>query len=299
MAPFHCNYYGLSSLFCGIVPPNNKKAFPYFCLPDESLDEFSSEEAKELESVLLSVQHEEEFGEPLLPVVASTYELVASQHLKKEDFEEIKSRYKVPTNCKHLGVPKVNPEIWKNSNLSKRVKINDAKIQFVQHGISKAMVVLANSTETIIKNAKMIPSDTGKRVTSALLDAAKLLGTSMRELTSQRRTQFRSVLAVDISDTPAGASEYLFGDNLDDRVKASKTSSSLVKSDGFQQRRPQRFTPYSRPSTQTKQFQGNYSQGTPRNSQNLNSRWPPQVRGGGQNRWKTSRPPQSRFPQHQ
>ncbi len=249
--------------------------------------------------MLLSVQNEEEFDEPLLPVVASTYELVASQHLKKEDYDVIKSKYKIPINCKQLGVPKVNPEIWKNTNLSKRVKANDARIQFVQHGISKAMVVLARNTEALLKNAKLIPSNTAKQITSELLDASKLLGTSMRELTSQRRAQFRSVLAVDISDTPAEKSEYLFGDNLDERVKLSKTSSRLVKTDGFQQRRPQRFMPYSRPTTQLKPFQGNNAQGTPRIGQNLNYRWPSPARGGGQNRWKTNRPPQFRHNQHQ
>lgn len=266
-------------------------------VPDDDLGD-CSEETKELESILLSVQNEEEFDEALLPVVASTYELVASQHLKKEEFDLIKSKFKTPMNCKLLGVPKVNPEIWKNPNLSKKIKMSDAKVQFVQHGISKAMIVLARCTETIIKNAKLFPSNIGKTITSELLDAAKLLGTSMRDLNSQRRTQFRSVLAVDVSDTPTGKSEFLFGDNLDERVKASKASSQLVKSDGYQQRRYQRFTPYSRPTNQTRP-QANPFKGTQRSVQNLNSRWPPHHRGGGQNRWRTNNQPQSRGHQPQ
>ena len=98
------------------------------------------------------------------------------------------------------------------------------------------------------------------------MESATLLGCLSGEMSKRRRLAMKPVLNKEVAgicSEAAPAGELLFGDNLPERIKATKSTASMLKSVGTSSYRGRRYSPY-----------GN---------QNLNFRAPSQ-RGGGYNR---------------
>lgn len=196
--------------------------------------------------MLESVQKDEDQGDPFPDSVAKSFESIATQQIKKEDFEQIRSEYKVPSNCKALSVPKVNPEVWKNPSLPKGVKSHDLKLQLMQNNISQSLVALGQLASSLISNQKSIPKDIGKTMMKTVVDAGKLMGMSLRDLTSQRKIGFKSVFSDEASAVcfnVSTGSELLFGPDLEAQIKQSRSNSKMLKTET--PRRFVRTTPYS------------------------------------------------------
>lgn len=66
----------------------------------------------ELLDILNESQIEPEFGPDLHVNVASSFSNLGKTVLSKEKIEELRKPFLTPANCKLLGVPRVNPEIW-------------------------------------------------------------------------------------------------------------------------------------------------------------------------------------------
>ncbi|ODM91878.1 hypothetical protein Ocin01_14805 [Orchesella cincta] len=121
-----------------------------------------------------------------------------------------------------------------------------------------------------------IPKDVSKSMLQNVVNAGKFLGMSMRDLSVQRRQSFKSSLSMDLApicDNHNVMSEFLFGDNLETQIKASRANSKILRLDYSAKRVG--FSSYNRVSHRPMPSRGH----PPRFSQSLNFQQPPRRRG--------------------
>lgn len=91
------------------------------------------------------------------------------------------------------------------------------------------------------------------------LELCATLGTLSQGFTAKRRADIKQVLNYEfkgICNDKAEASEWLFGDNLGEKLKTSKATANIVRSTVRSQYRPQRFNPYGTSGTRNLNWKG-------------------------------------------
>jgi DNA-binding PucR family transcriptional regulator len=156
---------------------------------DVDLNE-KAEPLNELELILDSQDGPEEFGEPLSEKVAAFFGKIPNQTLTKENMQRLREMYKVPINGKILGVPKVNPDIW--TNLPHAIKQSDARYQFQQQYLSRAIVDQAEIADRLIKEGKTVPKEMSEYLLKATMDNATMIRVAQRELNAKRKAGIKS-----------------------------------------------------------------------------------------------------------
>jgi hypothetical protein len=229
-----------------------------------------AEPINELEHIFDSQDGPEEFGEPLSEKVAAFFGKIPNQTLTKENMQRLREMYKVPINSKILGVPKVNPEIW--SNLPHAIKQSDARYQFQQQYISRAIVAQAEIADRLIKAGNTVPKEISEYLLKATMDSATMIGVAQRELNAKRKAGIKSSVLPEyaaICSNRMQVKEYLFGDDLEQSLKSTKSSSRIVKASPTFVGRVNRFMPYARGSQSSgplnfrRPFQPRRGNGTP------------------------------------
>ena len=203
---------------------------------------------------------------------------VISQSPAKEAIDKIKSRLLIPNNCKMFTVPKVNPEIW--SHLPPKARATDVKMQITQQSHSKSLVAFTKIANSIAKSSKSLPAGFSEEILKTCLDGASFSAIAFRDASQKRKQLLKPVLSpayAGICSSKVQSNEYLFGDNLQEALKASKTANDIVKRATF-----------------TPQFSGYKSQG-PRMP--LNFRGQPRMTYRGAFRGRPFQQYRSRFPQ--
>jgi hypothetical protein len=205
---------------------------------------------------LLNCQDKDDtFGPELITSVALRMNGILEQKTNKETMEKLKTKLLIPENCKFLNVPKVNPELW--SQLPPRSKANDAKMQYVQQFGSKSLTAFALIANEVAKSAKVIPKNVSESLLKFCLDGASAAAMQHRESNVKRMQAIKPLLSsqfAGICSTPVTGS-YLFGDNLNEALKTSKTVTNILK-----RGTNYRFTPYStqRGTTQSLNYRGQF-----------------------------------------
>lgn len=148
-------------------------------------DTLQPEISDELKAILEQNESAEVLGPLLSAKVAAAFMKMPSQLLSKETLQKLKDMYKVPENCKLIGVPKVNSEIW--SSLPSLAKSADAKLQFQQQHLSRIIIAQACLADEILKLNKMegVQADKLLKLTMASTSMACVL---MREVNMKRKT---------------------------------------------------------------------------------------------------------------
>lgn len=187
-----------------------------------------------------------DYGPAINEKLAEGFARAASTHMSKEAFDSIKIKEhgKIPTNCKALQVPRVNPEIW--GNLPVKGRVTDVKSQNMQQNLSLGMCSLAAVANELVKST-VIPKDVRADLLKMVMDAGKAFGTGFYELSMKRRNDMKPFINPEYSDICSNrhpVSEFLFGSNLADKLKESKSSSELARKASV---RGNRFRPYQRP----------------------------------------------------
>jgi hypothetical protein len=198
----------------------------------------------ELLSILNQAPDSDEFSAPLNPTIAQSFARVPNQLLSKEVLLKFKDSYKVPENCKVIGTPKVNPEIW--SSLPNLVKQADARQQFIQQHLSRAIVAQSRLAEQVVELSSSIPKKNSEAILKTVMDTASILGVAMREFNAKRKTNIRPSIQNEytgICSSKSEVTEYLFGDNLEQSLKAVKSTSKIIKP-ATSVRGGYRFQPY-------------------------------------------------------
>ncbi|OXA40750.1 hypothetical protein Fcan01_24546 [Folsomia candida] len=218
--------------------------------------------SQDLLEILNVNQVEPEFGPDLNGAVAESFTNLSKTALPKEKFDEIKKLFLTPQNCKQLDVPRVNPEIW--GVLSPKIKQSDFQNQQMQSTLSSSSVALAKLSEKIMQNSKQMPSNLSQDILRLAIQAATLNSRLFQELNIKRKQEIKPCLNNDIAavcNTPS-TPELLFGDNICETIKATKSAAAVMRSSSF--------TRTSTGSTFANRSRGNYFHSNRGSSLNFN-----------------------------
>ena len=160
------------------------------------------------------------------------------QRLDDEKIKEIGNKYLPPGNTKNVRVPRTNPEIWKL--LSKAQRTRDIKLQRTHNIVtsmltasinllSKVRTVRKNKGEVDLKSLENTMTDITRLASACFTDISGIRRESMKSGISER---FRPLCTKE--DTESNSTEFLFGENLNQRIKelgeSSKLSNALAPS---------------------------------------------------------------------
>jgi len=205
---------------------------------------------------------ESDYGTEIQADVASSVSRLFQQRQPKESLDKIKAYAKIPSNCKALVTPKINTEIW--SLLPQRVRQSDFhQYQTMQQQIGTASVLTAKIAEKLFSSNGSDWKDIRQDLLRTSLDTLTVLGNITQDINLRRKLDIKPNLNKDIASicSSSVASEWLFGENLAEQLKAAKTTSSVMK------------------TTMLKQsYRGNRN--VPYPTGTLNFRGPPRGRGG-------------------
>lgn len=167
-----------------------------------------------------------EVGPVLQKDLAARWSALLKQGLPENDQEKIMAKYAPPENCSLLGSSKLNPEV--TSVLNEQVTRRDAKLQNYQIQMGVALSALGQLLTHFLSEQEV-----GKLTLIELAsDASQLLLDLFHKQSTTRRELVTLNIHKDLKETLLNAplDEFLFGEKLGDRVKASKEleKSSLV-----------------------------------------------------------------------
>ena len=240
----------------GVSPAKkNKRGQVEDSRPDssDSEGELVGDDVDEDDEILSLADEDEEFLASLDDELADkekTSKRVASSlanHINKrfagklsdEKLKERMEKYHRPSNCEHLVVPTVNPEVWKS--LPAHARRADLKLAQTQRAIVKAATALTKTTHILLSARNQ-----DKEVTTANADALTLLGHASRELSLRRRQAIKPHLNRELTGLCSDAvpiTSQLFGDTLSASLKEIKEldrlSNSVAGTSGFRKQRPQ------------------------------------------------------------
>lgn len=188
--------------------------------------------------------------------VANSFDRMVTHRPTKEKIEKWNKDLKPPENCKTLAVPRVNPEIW--PQLKSRSRSSDLNYQQHATYISQAQIVVSRMADKIFAASTQIPKEIGKELLSLSMDAGAILGLASQEISVKRKSELKPHLNKEfasICSSKNTPTEWLFGDNVLEQLKASKNAANVVKpAFTSYQPRGQRYQPYKpRPSLNFKQ----------------------------------------------
>lgn len=210
----------------------------------------------------------EDYGPDIQNDVAQSVSRLFANKQPKEKIDSYKTEHKLPSNCKSLGISKVNPEIW--NMLPQKIKQTDYAHQLQQQQISLAAIMSAKTAAIIFRAGEKIEHSTRDILLKLCLETVTVLGSSMQEVNHKRKLDIRPALSKEASSICSTAStpEWLFGENITEQLRSAKTTANVLRTSvgsvGYTKNL--RYTPYK------SQFNA---------QKNLNWRGPPQFRRGG------------------
>lgn len=188
-----------------------------------------------------------EYGDDLQKDVAESINDLYSGESNRSIIEKLREYYKIPGNCKSIGVPKVNQEIW--PLLPSKVRQRDFNLQQNHQFISVAAVSLARMSEILFTTTDKIGQDLRTKLLKMSMEASTALSYAADELNKRRKLEIKPSLNNEFAGicSAKSAEGYLFGANLPDQLKASKSTAQIMRSSVMKQPyERQRFQPYRR-----------------------------------------------------
>ncbi len=236
---------------------------------DTQLDDNVIEDNSDyLREILNLVQPETEYGPALNVDVTSSIERLYQSDSGKKMLEKLKEKHQVPENCKFLGVPKVNAEIW--PLLPPKTRQRDFSSQQGHQFITLAAVSVAKIAETLFTTKLNINKELREHLLTITMEASSALSGAADDFNRKRKQDIKPVLNTDYSSICSSAKTaagLLFGDNFSEQLKVSRSTSQILKSSMTK-------TPQSRYHPYKPQFTPN----------RLNFQGPSQRMRGGMNR---------------
>lgn len=160
----------------------------------------------------------------LHPAIASRWQFIIQKGLTSEQSVEINSKYQKPSNLQ-LNPPDINPEIV--SIMSMAHKNKDNSLVNLQKQIGLALLTLGHSLGELITTA-----NSNSKIVDPLWDSARVLANTFHEITEKRKLFILPLVNYNmkvILEQTETTKEYLFGDNLTDKIKAAKSIESTSK----------------------------------------------------------------------
>lgn len=180
--------------------------------------------------------------DPLGPVIeqglATRWDLICSEGIRKDDRQELLKKHPVPANCKGLKAPILNTKIKSAKSMTAICLRKDGAKETAQKQLGALLTALGKAMTGLLENktSEELKDETLTLNFTHLSDAAKL-GTDLHYYMSLSR---RSAVAYHVNPVVLKAventkiDEFLFGKDLQERVKTAqsvdKASSSMSKS---------------------------------------------------------------------
>ena len=144
-----------------------------------------------LAGVAKVVNKPQQNGEDVTPKLTELVKQLLSKGMRKKARDELMEKFPTPGNCNHLGVVRVNPEIF--SSVRKEVKTEDLILQKAQKPLLKGSTAVTRILDNFMK------ADKGNKLASSsatvmktLSDSISVLSDASYEIHLRRRTLFRS-----------------------------------------------------------------------------------------------------------
>ena len=193
------------------------------------------------------------------PIASGLAELVNGKfnaEYSAEKIKEILQKYKKPSNCDNVLVPKVNQEIWsKPPANAKRSDIRTSALQDTLAKVSSAIICTSDKLILEHREKKTIPSY--KALINPLLDSVALLGHVCTELSYKRRDALKPFLHQDFRSACARSRKpwkLFFGNDLAKTLQELETTNKLMTNNSSDARH------YNRSSGHSKQENNKYQQ---------------------------------------
>ena len=190
------------------------------------------------------------------------------KQLSEEKIKEIGDKYLPPENTNNIRVPRTNQEIWKL--LSKTQKGRDIKLQKTQNIITKTITASVGMLDKLRKARKEKQEVNLKDFENTMTDIIRLSSACFTDVSYTRKESMKSGLIEKFrplctkNDTETNSTEFLFGDNLNQKIKDLGESSKLSNTLGTPFQRHSKNSPRGRPYGYQKFGRNNYTGDDPR-----------------------------------
>lgn len=224
----------------------------------EDMEDGDSDNASLLSAISSSLSCSQDTGPPIASGLAELVNGKFNAEYSVEKRKEILQKYKKPSNCDNVLVPKVNEEIW--SKLPANAKRSDIRTSALQDTLVKVSSAIICTSDKLLEHRekKTIPSY--KALINPLLDSVALLGHVCTELSYKRRDALKPFLYQDFRPACARSrkpGKLLFGNDLVKTLQELKTTNKLMTNNSSDARH------YNRSSGHSKQENNKYQQKHP------------------------------------
>ena len=238
---------------------------------------------------------ETEFGPELPSSVACAAKLCWSSSLDTEKIKKVQEKGKPPLNCKFLKVKPCNKVVFTTIPTSARTQ--DCTLQRILTSHSAMSSLLLQATAKLRDTLK---GTEASEIAETLKECIILAGDTQQQLSKARKDNFRSFLPQHLKklcEEDAEDSEFLFGDDLQQKLKEIKAENELktefskkvTNNNSYEKGNKGRYHPYERKeetssnSKASPKSRGSYNNSGQRYNKNKNDHQDSKTYKGGRN----------------
>lgn len=192
--------------------------------------------------ILLNDETDQIRGPPLNEATKGRVHALLLKETSKEMIDKTKEKLPPPANTDFLIVPKMNSELWQQ--LPHASKTQDVKLQLAHQIHTKTITALAQIASIVSEKSSELPEDFCEDILQNCVDGINLQAIGYREASARRMRAIRPYINQQygaLCNSKPEPGPLLFGDNLGERLKASRAVAQIGR-----QQAPRRFMPYNK-----------------------------------------------------
>lgn len=193
-------------------------------------------------------------GDPIHATLACRWTNILTSGLDGNTRDALSNKYLPPENCKHLTPPKLNPEV--KVAISDSVSRRDARLSGLQQQLGASLSAIGVALTDMLKEE----GRDNKKYIQSLSDAGRLLSNIFHSESLSRRDliaiNLNKELRDTLTDTPI--TEFLFGNDLDTRIKTVKDLEKSAEQLKIQKNLSRSIPHAPTKATTSKNIQGNF-----------------------------------------
>ena len=180
----------------------------------DGMEDRDSDNASLLSAISSSLSCSQDTGPPIASGLAELVNGKFNAEYSVEKRKEILQKYKKPSNCDNVLVPKVNEEIW--IKLPANAKRSDIRTSALQDTLVKVSSAIICTSDKLLEHREKKTIPRYKALINPLLDSVALLGHVCTELSYKRRDALKPFLHQDFRPACARSrkpGKLLFGND--------------------------------------------------------------------------------------
>ncbi|XP_046569563.1 uncharacterized protein LOC124277880 isoform X3 [Haliotis rubra] len=169
----------------------------------------------------------EKVSPPVDKGVAELIDGLMTTRLEEKQRQDLGEKYNPPSNMTKLQPPRVNPGIWQIMDTDS--KSRDVKSQKIQESLCRGLVPITLAINSL--NALSCESEQITQILSQVVDGVALIASASYELSIRRRDLIRQDITPEFKSLCAHGmpvSDFLFGDNLNEKIKELSETNKLM-----------------------------------------------------------------------